>query len=282
MNKLIINQVTSFNYIFKFINIKIRKIYLTTLLKIFVFILLGMFFNSCSNTTTQNQNQDLEVPIKLKEFKTLSINADISIQSPENNLEANCDFSFYTKDTLTATINGPFGITVVKSYSTKDTAIIYSLLQNIVYYGKPTQENIFKATKIYLGFDDLLNILISEIPGGLGGFRFNSTNTNGDNLLKRIENKRGLEFIVNDKNSLLLKQYQNKGIDGSTKLNVYFDDYKIINDMDFAHKLKIEIPQENSIIQFEINNIEINPTLPTDCKINYSKNAKLINLDIIK
>lgn len=268
----------------KLINNQNRRKYLNIFIVVFANVLISIFFYSCSSNKTQNkyENNNLENKVQLKEFKSLSINADISIKSPENNFEANCDFAFYTKDTLTATINGPFGITVVKSYSTKDTAIIYSLLQNIVYYGKPTQESIYKATKIYLGFDDLLNILISETPNGLNGFIPNSVNMNGDPLLKRIEEKRGLEFVINDKNTSLMKQYQNKGTEGITKLNVFFEDYKKVNEMNFAHNLKIEIPQEKSIIEFVINNIVVNPLLPSDYLINYSKNAKFINLENIE
>jgi hypothetical protein len=85
--------------------------------------------------------------------------------------------------------------------STIDTLMVYSILENKVYYGKPDQESLYRATNINLGFNDLINILITEIPNGFEGFECFQADKDGNEVLRRIDKDRGLEFIVLDKSN---------------------------------------------------------------------------------
>ena len=169
------------------------------ILKIFISFVIIASISSCSNNLSQISKYNLANNIKT--FHTLSINTDIEITSPEKNFNVNADFKFVKKDTLNSSINGPFGITVAKMVSTIDTVLVYSILENKVYNGKPDQQSLFKATNINLGFNDLINILITEIPNGFGGFEYFQANKDGNEVLRRIDKDRGLEFIVLDKSN---------------------------------------------------------------------------------
>ncbi len=247
------------------------------ILKIFISFVIIASISSCSNNLSQISKYNLANNIKT--FNTLSINTDIEITSPEKNLNVNADFKFVKKDTLNSSINGPFGITVAKMVSTIDTVLVYSILENKVYNGKPDQQSLFKATNINLGFNDLINILITEIPNGFGGFEYFQANKDGNEVLRRIDKDRGLEFIVLDKSNNSLVQYQYKGNDGQTKLNVMYGDYKIIDGMNFANSIEIQLPIQDSKIKMNFNEILNNPIFDSPLMFKTPKNIEIIRIN---
>ena len=247
------------------------------ILKIFISFVIIASISSCSNNLSQISKYNLANNIKT--FHTLSINTDIEITSPEKNFNVNADFKFVKKDTLNSSINGPFGITVAKMVSTIDTVLVYSILENKVYNGKPDQQSLFKATNINLGFNDLINILITEIPNGFGGFEYFQANKDGNEVLRRIDKDRGLEFIVLDKSNNSLVQYQYKGNDGQTKLNVMYGDYKIIDGMNFANSIEIQLPIQDSKIKMNFNEILNNPIFDSPLMFKTPKNIEIIRIN---
>ena len=243
-----------------------------------VFILVALI-TSCSSNINNANISKFNLSNNIKTFNTLAINTDIEITSPEKDFNVNADFKFAKKDTLNSTINGPFGITVAKMVSTLDTLMVYSILENKVYNGKPDQQSLYKATNINLGFNDLINILITEIPNGFVGFEYFQANKDGNEVLNRIDKDRGLEFIVLDKSNNSLVQYQYKGNDGQTKLNVMYGDYKIIDGMNFANSIEIQLPIQDSKIKMNFNEILNNPIFDSPLMFKTPKNIEIIRIN---
>lgn len=244
--------------------------------------ILFTFVISCSSNVSNSNISKFNLTNNIKKFNTLAINTDIEINSPEKDFNVNADFKFAKKDTLNSTINGPFGITVAKMVSTTDTILVYSILENKVYNGKPDQQSLNRAININLGFTDLINILITEIPNGFEGFEYFQANKDGNEVLRRIDKERGLEFIVLDKNNNSLIQYQYKGNDGQTKMNVMYGNYKIIDGMNFANSIEIQLPLQNSKIKMNFTEIINNPIFDSSLMFKTPKNSEIIRINDMK
>lgn len=245
------------------------------------FILISLI-TSCSSNVNNSNISKFNLSNNIKTFNTLAINTDIEITSPEKDFNVNADFKFVKKDTLNSTVNGPFGITVAKMVTTLDTLLVYSILENKLYCGKPDQQSLNRAININLGFNDLLNILITEIPNGFSGFEYFQADKDGNEVLRRIDKERGLEFIVLDKTNNSLVQYQYKGNDGQTKMNVMYGDYKIIDGMNFANSIEIQLPQQNSKIKMNFTEIINNPIFETPLMFKTPKNSEIIRINDMK
>lgn len=253
-----------------------RVNFLKNLKILILFVLFAFTIQSCSNKITKNVGIIKDYK---KNFKTLSINTDIEIKSPDNNFNVNADFKFYHKDTLNSTINGPFGITVAKLFTTADTMCVYSVIENKVYIGAPKEENLKKSLNISLNFNELMNILLTEIPNKIEEYVYFQKNSEGDDVYKRIDNVKGIEFLVFDKIDFSLKQYQYKSTDGETKLNVFYKDFKLIDNMNFANDVEIQLPKQNSKILFKFNEIIANPVFDSPLHFKTPKNANIINVN---
>lgn len=255
---------------------KVKKLLLKNIRFLLIIVFVIFTLESCSNKTTNNMSNLVNFK---KDFKTLSINTDIEINSPDNNFNFNVDFKFYQRDTLNSTINGPFGITLAKLFTTSDTMYVYSIMDNKVYVGTPKEENLKKSLNISLSFKDIMNILLTDIPNQIEEYIFYQKNIEGNNVLKRVDKDKGVEFLVIDKDNFTLKQYQYKSTDGETKLNVFYNDFKVVDNMNFANDLEIQLPQQNSRIKFKFNEILSNPMFDTPLMFKMPKNAVVINLN---
>lgn len=59
-------------------------------------------------------------------------------------------------DSIQITVEGPFGIRVAQALITRNTFQAYSALENKLYVGPTSTENLRKALRLELGFDDIL------------------------------------------------------------------------------------------------------------------------------
>lgn len=59
-------------------------------------------------------------------------------------------------DSIQITVEGPFGITVAQALITRSTFQAYSALENKLYSGTTSAENLRKAIRLDLGFDDVM------------------------------------------------------------------------------------------------------------------------------
>lgn len=255
------------------------------------------FTTSCSNKvenqakfeqTKLQETPEIEENINLtqKEFKTLRINADLEINSPDRSLTVNTDIKFAQKDTLSIVVNGPFGLTLAKSFITQDTALVYSVMENVTYVGSPNDDLLNKHINLPLSFHSLVNILLSEVPNNTGDNTDNFVFYNkkeiggvsgvGNTIYRRINSGKGVEYIVINKENNEIRQYQFINIDGKTVLNVLYSDYQQTESGPYAKKIEIVAPEQKSKIVIKLNEINTNPNFEFPLAIKPPKSSKII------
>ena len=87
-----------------------------------------------------------------------SLSGDGSLRIETSTFSQSGDFLLALRkpDSIQITVEGPFGITVAQALITRTTFQAYSALENKLYVGPTSAENLRKAIRLDLGFDDIM------------------------------------------------------------------------------------------------------------------------------
>ncbi len=91
-------------------------------------------------------------------LRSLRGEGNIQIESPSFSQSAAFTVTLLRPDSLELEIKGPFGITVAQALVTREEFQLYNILQNRLYTGRTSPENLEKALRVPLTFDDILSL----------------------------------------------------------------------------------------------------------------------------
>lgn len=89
-------------------------------------------------------------------LQSLSADGTIRIETPSLSQSGDFQLTLRKPDSVQITVEGPFGIRVAQAMITRSTFQAYSALENKLYVAATTPENLQKALRIDLAFDDIL------------------------------------------------------------------------------------------------------------------------------
>ncbi len=247
----------------------------------FYFPIIFITLVSCSsiknNDNRNNKDNSSILVINNNYINKLEFDANFYVKSSFGEFNLNGDVRIENDNKISVDLFGPFGINVAKIYSDTSQLIVYSIFENIVYTGKPTEDNIFKATGMYLSVNNLIRAMRSELLFPSNEYQKDAILDKGT-LYKRIDNRKFADYaLVNDLNSI--KEYQRKGSENTTMVRIFMDDYIVNKDYKIAKSLNINLPNNDFIIKYLSDNIKVNNEAKLPQKFNIPNNAKIINLN---
>lgn len=253
------------------------------MLKLFVakpaiILLIILLISSCASVVRNNEEEQKS---SLKELNpTLSrIEANCVLNSTMNNQS----FNFRAKvnisgiDTISMTVFGPFGITVGKLYSDLNYFRFYNIMENTVYQGIPSQENIKKATNLSISMKDFLSLFQGKTPFKISDYDI-LNNDNDKYILKRVDKDNFGDFAVITKTDMLLKQYQRKDKGDVLILNTSFDKYSNKDAVFIPMSVNLNMPTIGGKLILEIENYKINQEAEFPKMFDIPSSANVIDL----
>jgi len=243
--------------------------------------LLIYFLFSCSSVkqdgNDKNNLQTSKLDINNSYVKNLEFDANFYIKSDFGEFNLTGDVRIENDNKLSIDFYGPFGIQLAKIYSDTSNFVAHNLFENTIYTGSPTEENIYKATGIYLSVNHLIKIMRSELLFPNDEYLKDDKLVEG-NLFKRIDDRKFADFVLlNDTKNI--KEYQRKGATNETMFRVALDDYIIDNNYKIAKSINISIQDKNFIFKYLIESLKVNSEAKPPIKFGISSDAKVINLN---
>lgn len=233
-------------------------------IKNIAYFLFFVLISSCSTSINNSKNSGKQLDTKLTQLKRkddidkIKISSDVSVEGPQGNLSFSSSINLAKKDSASFTFYGPFGIQAGKLYINTEKFKMYNMFKNELITGTPSKENLNKVAQINLNYSDLFHFLRSEIPGNIEKYYIVDDYKNEKNyLFKNASEKTFVEFILIDKTTGNIQQYQQKNAQGEMLLNAFFDEYKEINKKQFAQKITIKFPLNNSSVIFQFSDFEL-------------------------
>ncbi|MBT3514041.1 MAG: DUF4292 domain-containing protein [Nitrospina sp.] len=150
-------------------------------------------------------------------------------------------------------------------YKGKKT-LMYDARKNQIVTGEEVRENMRRILGTYIDFGGYISLFSGEIPH-LSYLQTKASNWNSDQTVLHIE-------MFNQKTG----EQVDLGVDAHTLLpkslilaqgthevyRVYWDDYKKIDELDFAHKVTIEIKSKKQLIVVTYSEVVVNQGIPLE------------------
>lgn len=245
------------------------------------FLLFSILLGGCATTSKTKSD------VKLSELKPL--NPDLY------RLEANCaisssmnsqTFNFRVKvniagtDTVSMIVYGPFGITVGRLYSDLNYFQFHNIMENSLYKGSPTQENIKKATNLSISIKDFLNLFQGKTPFNIN--EYSVLEDSGESLiLKRVDAANFGDFAVIGKSDYRLNRYQRKDKGDILILDSSFDKYKSTGNIAIPGSINFLMPTVDGKMLIEVDDYKINQNAGVPVKFDIPSSVKIIDLNAL-
>lgn len=216
--------------------------------------ILSTILSSCS--IFKSPEQETVKPKFHDKLNDLVVKAKISADMPERKATVKSEIKIAGRDSLYIKVLGPFGIELMRLFSSEEKFKLYNSFQNEAYEGKPSQENLKKVSNINLSFKDLVKISRSEVPGNSSEYKFTGES---EDKMKIYESKiNGItERIKLDILGRIIEyiQFDERGIE---TLKVNFNDYKNVEGFDLSHRIEISFQELGGNMKIEAEEVLIN------------------------
>jgi hypothetical protein len=239
-----------------------------------------IFAYSCSSVK-QEEKQVTSHNITDFNQSIFRMESDCIINSTLNNQS----FNFRAKvnisgtDTISMVLYGPFGITVGKLFSDLNNFSFYNILENTVYKGAPTQENIKKATNLSISMKDFLCLFQGKTPFPVAQYSTVDSDDKKKLILKRIDKQNFADFAVIDNQKMDLMQYQRKDKGDILIMNTLFSNFQKIEKANIPFNINLLMPTVDGKLILEVEDCKINQNAESPSKFNIPKSVKIIELN---
>jgi outer membrane lipoprotein-sorting protein len=210
-------------------------------------------------------------------LQSLTADGTIRIETPSLSQSGDFELALRKPDTVQITVEGPFGIRVAQAMITRTSFQAYSALENKLYVAATTPENLQKALKIDLSFDDILALFTGgrvleadrRTPDASGA-------DGGDAYFLFKDGDRSRRYVV-DPTTLALRKIQILDRQGIMTFEQAFSDQVAMGDITLPKTARATLPQKRQVITLRYDGFRPNPG---DLRFSFSPpgNARRIEL----
>lgn len=237
-----------------------------------------LFACGCASTVIGKDSSDtLTIPKSPEKFQ---LNCMMSTEMEDFSGSFQAKVKISGKDSISITVIGPLGIVVGKLYSDPKQFIFYNVLENLIITGSPSSENIYKAAKINLSYDDMISVLRAEPIGDINEYKIFSNKDNEKKIYIKPNILGYADFIVLNTDGTIA-QYQRKSKSNDeekTVLNAFLDDYSMKSDVKYPGSFRFAFSGNTGSLSVNVNDFKIIDSFDTAFRFSVSKSARVITL----
>lgn len=230
-------------------------------------ILSFLTIQSCKTIEESNRNT-----ISISE-RPSNIDSDmsISIKSEDISISGKAKVKIAGTDSLFMDISGPFGIKFGKLYADTNIFYFYNAMENTVLKGKPTADNIRRATYLNISAIDIINLFKNLPPSKEQNYREAGKHENG--TLYQYKN----EFLILNAKSQMI-QYQRKNEVNDLELNIIYSEFNQYSNFEMPSSFLIDAPIAKSTVNISIKQMTFPAGFENAFKFSIPQSAKIIEL----
>jgi hypothetical protein len=215
------------------------------------------------------------VRLNYAQLRTLVGSGNISVETPELSQNGSFTLNLRKPDSLLVKFEGPFGIDVGGVLLTRQDFRFYNSLQNRLITGSTTSDNLRKALKLDVGFDDMMNLFT-------GGLFFSEDRRDPDEFMIESEtfvlaftHKGGVRRYLVDPATMLIGRIQHMDSGGRLLVEQRFSDFTAYGGMMIPRRVRITQSRERRAVSISYSDLQVN-TPSLDFKLNVPSNAERI------
>lgn len=209
-------------------------------------------------------------------IENLYIEGKMTIENNGESQSGNFKMSIAGMDSVFMQINGPFGITVAKMYSTSDEFIFVNYFGNEAFRGTPSRKNLERVMRIPLSFNDLIHFIKCEPSENINSYQYDGM------IGAEYYKAKNTEFIetlrVSTTDSLLLTLRRNS-LNDKEILNIDFSNYQDFDGALLAKLVKMHFNEYDARLQIEIDEVQVNPYFSKSFQFTLPKNLKVQDIN---
>jgi len=184
---------------------------------------------------------------------TISLDGEMTI--------GNLPFSGQTSgDTISVSVQGPFGMMAGVMYATADTFVVVNYLSREVLVGHPDAKSVASVSPIPLTLTDIRAFMRGSLPGDLGRFQRGAPRSDSK-LLFVSRDSSTTEYVLVDTAASILTQYQRKSRQGATLLNLVLGDVREVSSVNVAYAVDVDLNDKAQAVRFRFDAVA--PSLTT-------------------
>ncbi len=225
---------------------------------------LALLLSACSSSPQGSENQrSSEAPaLNTQQFVTdrstlnaVSGKGKLSSEIGSNAVSLSFQLDVLGSDSLLMKFQ-TFGLPVGTLQATPEYFVFYSTLENRIYRGKPTRDNLARTIRVPLNYDELSTLFLGNIPGGNMDFSFYETQQVENDIANQLYVRSGESFVervgINHDGSRLV-EYSRKLPDGPTLMVSRFSEFLEHDGFELASRITASFPAYDAkvIISFD-------------------------------
>jgi len=212
-------------------------------------------------------------------LRSLRGEGNLQIESPDFSQSVSFEVVLLRPDSLQLIFNGPFGITVAQALVTRETFQLYNSLQNRLYIGVTSPENLAKTVRIGLSFDDILSLFT-------GGTVLSSDRTapytaepDGADAVFLFDGGQYQRRYVVDPSTKDIRKFQLLNARGAPVGEQWFSSFETIDGITYPRKIMVTQHEERRRLTLYYQSVEWNTADPSSFSFSVPVNAERIELE---
>lgn len=224
---------------------------------------------SQAHHASTERDQGIEAPKSLQELtfgtakkslRSISGKGKLSSEIGSNAITLTFDVEVLGQDSLLMNFQA-FGLPLGTLQATPDYFVFYSILENRIYRGKPTRDNIARTIRVPLSYEEMSTLFLGNIPGGNQDFSFYEVSVADEESPTLLYVRADEEFVervgltADGKN---LVEYSRKVPAGSTLMVSRFSEFSAENGHDLAKRIAASFPAYDATVTISFDEITCN------------------------
>lgn len=246
-------------------------------------VVLVFLVQSCSTNTTILSNRSISsdqvheiVSANQIRMQTAKGEGTISVETPTMAQSGSFALTLRRPDSLLVILRGPFGIKVGSALLTRKNFWFYSSLENRLFTGETSPENLFRVLHVNLSFDDLLNLFTGGVFQRADFGTPDQTDVEEAQYVLLYRNGDGThKYYINPKN-LLITKIQNLNDQGKLVFEQRFVNFQTIDSTQVPFNIRIIQPTERRMISVVYSDLELN-SQDLEFTFSYPRNAERVH-----
>jgi outer membrane lipoprotein-sorting protein len=195
-----------------------------------------------------------------QQLESLSADGTIRIETPSFSQSGEFQLALRKPDTVQITVEGPFGIRVAQALITRESFQAYSALENKLYVAKTNPENLRKALRLDLEFDDILALFTGGRVLEADRRRPDAAGADGgDAFFLFKDGERSRRYVV-DPATLMIRMIQVLDGQGTMTFEQAFSDLTTVGGLTMPKTARATLPQRRQIITLRYDGLRPNPS----------------------
>lgn len=212
-------------------------------------------------------------------LRSLRGEGNLHIESPSFSQSATFAVTLLRPDSVQLVFKGPFGITVAQALLTRETFQLYNGLQNRLYIGRTSPENLERTVRIALTFDDILTMFTGgAVLSADRDASYTSSSDGGDAVFLFPGDGQQRRYVVDPETKAIrkLQLLNNRGAPVGEQTFSSFDSFDSIQ---YPRKIVLTQHEERRRVTLFYESVEWNTVSPASFTFSVPQNAERVVLE---